>query len=262
MKLVGLLPLVNYAVADLNIMKNNFNELLANLTAGGDDRNIAQNVPSFQLFDTYGCWCYFNNDGSLMGALNNRHGAGRPVDEMDEYCRQLTWGYDCLLIESDANNYVMADAIDPANDGNPCVPWEVDYLPGNGGGFGQVNALCEALNTIGGATNKECAIATCKIESQFILNILALAGIQNGINPIYHHNNGFVANRANCPTVIGGGPDDRECCGNYPFRRPFHLRNGANECCTDGASYVQVFQPLTHFCCNDQQVLPNGELCV
>ena len=163
-------------------------------------------------------------------------------------------------MESDANNYVMAEAIDSNNNGNPCVPWEVSYLPGNGGGFSQINTLCEVLNTLGGSTNKECAIATCKMESLFVLNILALAGA-GGIDSQYHHNNGFVPNRQNCPTVIGGGPDDRECCGEYPYKRPFHTRNGANECCTNGGSYVQVFQPLTHFCCGNEQVLPQGELC-
>jgi len=264
MKLVGLLPLIKYAVADLSIMQGNFKELYANVTGirKEGDRNVQVAVPSFNLFDTYGCWCYFNADGSLQGSLNNRHGMGRPVDEMDEYCRQLTWGYDCLLMESDQEGFVMASAIDSSNDGNPCVPWEVSYLPGNGGGFNSINVLCETLNTLGGTENSECAVATCKIESLFVLNILALAGIENGIDDQYHHDNGFVANRQNCPTVVGGGPDDRECCGDYPYKRPYHTRNGANECCTNAGSFVQVYQPLTHFCCNNEQVLPNGEFCV
>lgn len=258
MKLVGLLPIISYVAADVNIMKTNFQGLMANLTS--TNRNVQSN-PSFAAFDTYGCWCYFNADGSLQGSLNNRHGAGRPVDEMDEYCRQLTWGYDCLIMEADAQNYVMAEAIDPANNGNPCVPWEVEYLPGTGSGFAGINSLCETFNTIFSSTDKECAIAVCKIESLFILNLIALAG-GNGINSAYHHDQGFVPNRQNCPTVVGGGPDDRECCGNYPYKRPFHTRNGANDCCTNDGSYVQVYQPLTHFCCNNAQVLPNGELCV
>jgi len=263
-KLIGLLPLIKYAVADVSIMQKNFKEIYTNVTANqpGADRNVQVSIPSFNLFNTYGCWCYFNADGSLQGTLNGRHGAGRPVDEMDEYCRQLTYGYDCLLMESDEEGYVMAEAIDTANNGNACVPWEVSYLPGTGGGFSGINSLCELLNTIINSDDKECAIATCKIESLFVLNILALAGIENGIDSQFHHDEGFVANRQNCPTVVGGGPDDRECCGEYPYKRPYHTRNGANECCTNDGSFVQVFQPLTHFCCLNDRVLPTGEVCL
>jgi len=262
-KLIGLLPLIKYAVADVSIMQNSFRELSTNVTANqpGMDRNVQIAIPSFNLFTTYGCWCYFNADGSLQGTLNGRHGAGKPVDQMDEYCRQLTHGYDCLLMESEKEGYVMAAALDPANNGNACVPWEVDYLSASGGGFDMINMLCQTLNTLG-SDDKECAIATCKMESLFVLNILGLVGIGNGIDSQFHHDNGFVADQQTCPTVVGGGSDDRECCGDYPYKRPYNPKNGANECCTNGDSFVQVFQPVTHFCCLDDRVLPTGEVCL
>ena len=68
------------------------------------NRNVAP-IPSFNQFQNYGCWCYFTGDGALQGSLHNRRGAGRPVDDMDSYCRDLQWGYDCLLMDADANGY-------------------------------------------------------------------------------------------------------------------------------------------------------------
>merc|ERR1711990_1072741 len=137
-------------------------------------------------------------------------------------------------MDSDTNGYVMAAAIDPANNGAPCVPWEVDYLPGTGGGYNAIETLCQTLNTLTDNVNRECSIETCKIESYFTLNVLGLAGIANGIDAQYHHGNGFKPTSSSCRVISGVGPEERECCGAFPYRRPFHTRNGVNQCCTDG----------------------------
>ena len=120
---------IYHVAADWSTMTEAYEAGLEKLKNSTDDRNLADiwGANNWSLFSRYGCWCHFDDAGVLKGNLNNRHGLGRPVDELDEYCRILQWGYDCLLMESDANGYVMAEAIDPANNGAPCVPWEVQY---------------------------------------------------------------------------------------------------------------------------------------
>ena len=75
------------------------------------DRNQASlwGAGNFAFFSRYGCWCNFNDDGSLQGSLGNRHGMGKPKDELDEACRSLQWGYDCILMEAEQNGYRKRD---------------------------------------------------------------------------------------------------------------------------------------------------------
>ena len=57
-----------------------------------------------------------------------------------------------------------------------------------------------------------------------------------------------------------GGDETRECCGSHPYRRPFHVRYGMNECCSNGQDYAQIYQSMTHQCCGDR-VVENGDSC-
>merc|ERR1739848_211350 len=92
----------------------------------------------FENIDGYGCWCYFNED----------HGKGKsqPVNEMDGFCKTLALGYDCAMIDSQAEG------------GDFCVPWEVSYIGANVG-FGDVVQQCLDRNT------DNCAQRACMIES-------------------------------------------------------------------------------------------------
>ena len=99
MKSLGLLLSIKYVAADFSIMQKSLNEFYLNRT-GNDERNLnigafGQNV--FSALKNYGCWCYFNDDGSPQGSLYNRPSQGQPVDDLDQYCRELNYGYDCLL---------------------------------------------------------------------------------------------------------------------------------------------------------------------
>merc|ERR1712066_14687 len=260
-KMKLLLAAIPFARADFSIMASNYDAMAQNASKQlrSGNRNVAP-IPSFNQFQNYGCWCYFTGDGALQGSLHNRRGAGRPVDDMDSYCRDLQWGYDCLLMDADANGYIMADAIDDNNNGAPCVPWEVEYLPGTAGGYAAIETLCQTLNTLEDNINRECQIETCKIESLFTLNVLGLAGIANGIDPVYRHDQ-FNPTSDSCRVISGVGPDERECCGAFPYRRPFHTRNGVNECCTDGGAIVGIYQPLIQQCCTGGFIIPAGEIC-
>merc|ERR1712066_594480 len=233
-KMKLLLAAIPFARADFSIMASNYDAMAQNASKQlrSGNRNVAP-IPSFNQFQNYGCWGYFTGDGALQGSLHNRRGAGRPVDDMDSYCRDLQWGYDCLLMDADANGYIMAAAIE---------------------------TLCQTLNTLEDNINRECQIETCKIESLFTLNVLGLAGIANGIDPVYAHDQ-FNPTSDSCRVISGVGPDERECCGAFPYRRPFHTRNGVNECCTDGGAIVGIYQPLIQQCCTGGFIIPAGEIC-
>lgn len=220
-------------------MTRDFELLVAR--AAETDRNVANIVgPNWNNLREYGCWCYFHADGSMPGEVDARQGKGKPIDTLDSLCRELSWGYDCLIMETEDNNIVDTN-------GDPCVPWEVFYLPGTGGGLPGLHPTCEGFNA------NECARKACKIEGSFVLQLFSLLFDPNALNDAYRPSNGFDQND-NCPTVPGGGPADRECCGAYPNRKPYHTRNGNNECCTDNADFTKVFQPLTHVCCTTHVV--------
>jgi len=138
---------------------------------------------------------------------------GTPVNALDSYCRDLTWGYDCILMETKQNNYIMAQALLPENDGEPCVPWDVLYFAGIGLGRERLNEQCELANS---GVNKECAIAACKVEGLFILNIFNELAL--GIDTQYHVDNGWLeSDDNNCPVIARGpaSPEARQCCGEY-----------------------------------------------
>jgi len=261
MKLVGLLPLLSgTAFAGLAQIQSDLEELAKNST----NRNVQITLGgTFNQINAYGCWCYFHADGALQGELDNRRGRGRPVDVMDSFCRDLTWGYDCILMQAADENWIQHTAFDSANNGADCVPWETFYVSGIGSGLNFLNLICEQVNGQGALANNgvdtECAIAACKVEGLFVFKLFEILNLANGIDAQYHEDNGFVQ-EGNCPTIVGGGPADRECCGSYPYRRPFHTRSGVNECCTDDAEFVQVYQPLTHDCCTTHLV-PFGDTC-
>merc|ERR1711881_329921 len=63
--------------------------------------------PVLGRIEHYGCWCYFDNDNGL--------GKGQPVNELDSFCRTLHEGYECAIFDGE-------------NEGDSCVPWEVNYL--------------------------------------------------------------------------------------------------------------------------------------
>jgi len=74
--------------------------------------------PQLAHIDGYGCWCYFD------GAYNK--GRGQPASLVDAACQQLQHGYKCAILDGD-------------DEGQECVPWEVDYKivlqKGHGIGF-------------------------------------------------------------------------------------------------------------------------------
>jgi len=167
----------------------------------------------------YGCWCNFDQP---VGT-----GKGHPVDETDALCRTLSEGYQCAMMD-----------VETATGVDNCVPWEVSYNAGTGGGIPGLVTNCEALNA------DLCAQFACMVEGSFSLNIITNFLTFGAIDPANNHNNGGFDHRASCPVQSGSQTELRECCGELPFRFPFKPVN--KECC--GA---QTYDPSLMDCCAD-----------
>jgi len=117
---------------------------------GQDDRNLLHS-PSLTELDDYGCWCFFS-DNELGSLSKGRPGPGRgkPVDPVDELCRNLHQAYDCVIMDIEAeggwtDHHKIVKSQDSAHatfddtmteaermayaHEDECVPWTVEYIP-------------------------------------------------------------------------------------------------------------------------------------
>lgn len=174
---------------------------------------------SIASLDEYGCWCYFDN--------NHGRGKAQPVDAVDELCKILHDGYECA----------MRDAED---EGTTCIPWEVQYDAGIGGSPLEMNEQCAEANP-----GNNCAIRACIIEGTFVANLLDVFVSGGKINPAHRHEIGFNPEVECIVKKNGGGPTNKQCCGEYPDRFPFKTAGGDRKCCGN-----RTFNSLTLKCCN------------
>jgi len=191
-----------------------------------DGNDVAARAFSGQIATTianlneYACWCYFNED--------HGRGKGTPIDAIDETCKTLHDGYECA----------MRDAED---EGTTCVPWEVSYQSAVGGNGQTIVEECSTVNS-----GNNCAARACTIEGTFVANLLEIfVGGGAAINNDHKHSNGFDV-ATGCPVKKnGGGPSNKQCCGNYPDRFPFKTVGGDRKCCGN-----RTFNSLTLKCCD------------
>jgi hypothetical protein len=179
------------------------------------------------LLSDYGCWCFFE---SAHGK-----GKGKPVDEIDSYCKTLHDGYECIL----------ADAADAGID---CVPWEVPYNSAFGSGI-PTGLTMEGLSQECDNNNSPntCAAWTCKVEGWFVQQYFLYSTAGGIINSAFRHANGFDQD-SGCP-ISTGVQSEKSCCGSYPLRFPFKTYDGARDCCQTHTFNTNLFQ-----CCPDGHV--------
>jgi hypothetical protein len=216
------------AFAGYEQMASDFAELTTRyVKESGGDRAINQilSEEAFNNINEYGCWCY-------IGADHGR-GHGAPVNHIDYKCQQLARGYDCAILDSNAAN-------------TSCVPWEVFYISGIGGGSAALAPTCEAFNA------DFCAQTACKIEGEFVLAVFNAALSGDGIDDTFSHANGFD-DRAGCPLVNTCQDtygfevcQEQQCCGEYPARYPYRPLEGARGCCGQN-----TFDSAVMSCCDD-----------
>ena len=215
------------------------------------------------LLDLYGCWCYFQDD---VG-----QGIGTPVDQIDEFCKVLHQGYECIMMDMDEQN-------------QPCIPWEIEYNSAFGSGampFGldMTNLINECENQ---NTNNTCGEMTCKVEGWFVQSYFTYSVWGGGIDVNNRHENGFdpvntcgakdldATTAPNVDPFEGENSDDddgptynattpanpaptnsvsQECCGSYPVRYPYK-HSVSNQCCQQN-----TYNPNLLSCCSDGSVL-------
>lgn len=178
---------------------------------------------SIEKLDSYGCWCYFSTYGL---------GKGKPLSEIDNFCKQLHDGYECAMIESETETA-------------SCVPWSTDYVSGYSVGVDLLYDECRLRNL-----GDQCAINACTIEGNFVLSmfdsVVGNIGI-DVINENYLHAEGFDPTE-NCltqPSIWS----ERSCCGDYPLRRPYKTFNGERQCCG-----YNTFDATLYTCCEDDVI--------
>ena len=196
------------------------------LAARGFSGQIGNTINSLH---EYGCWCYFYEYG---------RGRGVPQDPIDEACKALQYGYECAIRDGE-------------DEGNFCVPWEVEYVNAVGGTV--LNLIEDCANVNPGDL---CAARACAIEQNFIINLLDI--FVSGYSDDYQlkHSNGFDP-EVTCATgsrvdVLGQDNYDQadiSCCGYYPDRKPFNTQHGDRACCLE-----RTYNAVVSQCC------PNGQV--
>lgn len=191
------------------------------------DRALTQ--ADMGLLNDYGCWCFFET--------SHGKGKGKPVDELDSYCKTLHDGYECI----------MSDAADAGID---CIPWEEPYNSAFGSGIPtglSMQGLADECDTQNPANS--CARWTCKVEGWFVQQYFLYSTSGGVINAAYRHENGFDNSaEGGCP-ISNGVESEKACCGNYPLRFPFKTYSGARDCCQTHTYNTNLFQ-----CCSDGKV--------
>merc|ERR1712080_124204 len=174
----------------------------------------------------YGCWCYFEG--------HHGKGKGQPVDEIDEFCKTLHDGYECIRMDAE-------DA------GMDCTPWDIDYNSAFGGGvpggltIDGIVKECNIQNTEG-----TCAAMTCKVEGWFVQQYVLYASHGGTIAKKFRHAKGFDPSEE-CGVHTGpGSPHEKASCAEYPLRFPYRVRNGNTGCC-----FTKTYNTALLDCCDD-----------
>jgi len=157
--------------------------------------------------DGYGCWGYFGD--------NYTRGKSQPVDELDEYFRDLHHGYECGTIDT------------LTLDNEICDTYSAEYTEVSPvGSDEEIKTNCESQNN-----GPNCASRACSVETKFVREI-AQWQLSNFADNEFAHKNGFnTAER--CLTTVGAF-SERECCGVYPNRFPFRKTSASGDerrCC-------------------------------
>lgn len=216
----GTALLAGFANAGLDKIANDLGSLVAQNSSLWNDRSITTMLGNLgSVIDTYGCWCYFD--------ANHGKGKGRPVNDVDKVCKQTAHAYDCAIMDN----------------GDTCVPWEVFYISGIAQGIDQLPTQCDLLNT------DPCAAAACKIEGYFVLKFFQLMLLTgSGIDNTYQHANPVTSfnPELDCPMLPGSPDDERQCCGEQPFRFKYKPFDGGKACCG-----TTVYPTMIQQCCPD-----------
>lgn len=249
--------------ADWQKMNQDYNDLvyqkveaLANNTDlydfSEDFESVVKKLTTVDLsiIQDYGCYCNFDGDGK-----NNRNddfrekAKGRPLDDVDRFCKALHDGYTCAQVDAKKNGSEEEEEEENNNNNSSCIPWQTTYNSAFNNGLyhdlrmDQLSYLCKKANT-----QNSCAAQACQIEGWFVQSFFTYFanGGKVDLNNL-KHSNGFK-HKNNCFGTTKK-LEELDCCNNYPLRYPFRNKEGVKKCCRS-----VTYNVLTHQCCEDGTV--------
>lgn len=193
-----------------------------------------QMIPIFGKFCFYGCYCFAKAPFNLKDNAGN----GKPMDQADNACRKHSRCHTCAGKDFGDDKcdlfrtYKFSATEDPVTK--------------------ERHITC--LNEPG-----SCKRAVCECDVQLAYDLRDAEMSWN----ILHHKRWGKFNQDNCLAHNQGGRDGsfrsekfseptQECCGEYPFRFPFHPDDGHGNIrnCCNGKTY----NPNVLECCNGEVV--------
>jgi len=137
---------------ELNNSLENICKTNSTVIAPRGAHQIAQNSllsETISSISQYGCWCDFEN--------GMKDGAGQPVNAVDEACRDLQLGYQCVKIDSRETD-------------DHCDPDNTEYTLTFGVDVEFLDFMCNLLNDY-----DPCKARLCALESYFIGTLMNLS---------------------------------------------------------------------------------------
>ena len=114
-------------------------------------------------------------------------------------------------------------------------------------GLDNLNFVCDGFNNVNPITGAGlCANAACKIEGKFVLEMFNMFVTGTPIDHSVHHAANFDYDNTCVNSGKGQGPSEKQCCGDFPVRRPYKTYDGSRACC--GSS---VYDATIKECCSD-----------
>ena len=158
-----------------------------------------------------------------------RKGKGQPVNDLDQACKDLHHGYNCIKIDDSECNPRTLDASQneytlPLTAISPLV---------------DPDQACQDANP-----GDTCGYRTCLVEAQFLITTYqpVYAGNQTWIDmwndmTFVHQPDGGFDFENQCIGRPGIGPaGDKQCCGQYPYRNAYFTAR--KQCCNDVISPI------------------------
>lgn len=178
----------------------------------------------------YGCWCSFGSQQTK--------GRGTPVNYFDEVCRDVTHCYRCAIM-------------DGADEGEDCDPWNIEYTA-------NIHHSSDTTGILDGCKNnlnsENCQWRTCSCEVYMFSRFWSFVFLNTEFDDQFQHDNGFDWHD-NC-VIDTTGERELDCCGYYPIRKEYHVRQG-KDCCQERT----IFNPNQFICCADGTTARLGDLC-
>ncbi|CAG5098588.1 Oidioi.mRNA.OKI2018_I69.XSR.g15801.t1.cds [Oikopleura dioica] len=210
----------NYLMAEMGDV---FKEVLP------DGRN--RNNKSFirELFN-YGCHCYPGGSKNIL-----KSGRGKPLDTIDEYCRQHKICYKCI-------NSIFNDGQWNGEESR-CNPAESSY---------KMIANMSAYTVKCSEDQNPCRKAICECDLHYAEQVTSL-DFEANHNPAYLQRNGFDYD-SSC-IKRGNYQGEHQCCGDRnSFPYPQIMTKQKSECCSTVA-----FNPNREECCYENVVAKIGK---